>query len=190
MDDPSTLRGTKCPLMGFGVIRGEVVEQSKLRLIITHCPLLWLAMPSSPDPPLLCNTSFVPFPTEVHSFICICQAQALFSKTSDHTGWTHIFSMVSFLMLIIGWSGWWSVIRQDAHWQGSVTGADLSETSILIRMMRVMVRMMMRMMMMMMMMMLMMMMVMTDYQQIPTSHIPNRWEYVMMMKGGNTTSII
>ena len=71
-----------------------------------------------------------------------------------------------------------------------MTGADLSETSILIRMMRVMVRMMMRMMMMMMMMMLMMMMVMTDYQQIPTSHIPNRWEYVMMMKGGNTTSII
>ena len=65
-----------------------------------------------------------------------------------------------------------------------MTGADLSETSILIRMMRVMVRMMMRMMMMM------MMMVMTDYQQIPTSHIPNRWEYVMMVKGGNTTSII
>ena len=71
-----------------------------------------------------------------------------------------------------------------------MTGADLSEASILIRMMMVMVRMMMRMMMMMMMMMLMMMMVMTDYQQIPTSHIPNRWEYVMMMKGGNTTSII
>ena len=26
-----------------------------------------------------------------------------------------------------------------------------------------------------------------DYQHIPTSHITTRWEYVIMMKGGNMT---
>ena len=33
-------------------------------------------------------------------------------------------------------------------------------------------------------MMMMMMMMMMVTQHIPTSHIPNRWEYVIMMKGG------
>ena len=34
---------------------------------------------------------------------------------------------------------------------------------------------------------MMMMIIIMAYQHIPTSHIPTRWEYVIMMKGGNMT---
>ena len=47
--------------------------------------------------------------------------------------------------------------------------------------------MMVMMMVMMMMIMMMMIMMMMAYQQITTSHIPTRWEYVILMKGGNMT---
>ena len=43
------------------------------------------------------------------------------------------------------------------------------------------------MMIMMMMMMITMTMMMMASQKIPTSHIPTRWEYVIMTKGGNMT---
>ena len=38
-----------------------------------------------------------------------------------------------------------------------------------------------------MMMMMKQMMIIMAYQHIPTSHIPTRWEFVNMMKGGNMT---